>query len=283
MNPLRTPFSLFFYLTVPVSKLSALLFFARHIQFFISVFGEKYLDSHLNLSKHCLFLPCKFCACLNSPLLFQTVPLDMDQAGLVSSSTDAPYIFPWEHENVLTVQEALSSISSPGLTNPNLLEPVSCSVYGYEESSLDLSTTSPILTSYSFSPTSRDLVGGHLTSSQGRLVTLPPRNSLLDPLAGHHHLESQHLPPQHHMQHQHQQQMPSLASTSIKHEKERRVRARPRSLTEAKDIERPCKVCGERAGKHSYYGGQVRGESSVVTTRHILTCICDWLLLVGWT
>ena len=196
----------------------------------------------------------------------------MDQAGLVTSSTDAPYIFPWEHENVLTVQEALSSLSSPGLSNPSLLEPVSCSVYGYEEGSLDLSTTSPILTSYSFSPTSRDLAGGHLTSSQGRLVTLPPRNTLLDPLAGgHHHLQSQHLPPQHHMlqqqpQQQQQHQMPSLASTSIKHEKERRVRARPRSLTEVKDIERPCRVCGERAGKHSYYGGQVRvktGDSDV--------------------
>ena len=196
--------------------------------------------------------------------MFQTcVPLDMDQAGLVTSTTDAPYIFPWEHENVLTVQEALSSMTSPVLTNPSLLEPVSCSVYGYEEGSLDLSTTSPILTSYSFSPTSRDLVGGHLTSAQGRLVTLPPRNTILDPLAGGHlHLESQHLPPQHHMlqQQQQQQQMPSLASTSIKHEKERRVRARPRSVTEAKDIERPCRVCGERAGKHSYYGGQVSQE-----------------------
>ena len=191
---------------------------------------------------------------LNFLLLFQTVPLDMDQT-MVTSSTDAPYIFPWEHENVLTVQEALSS---------SLLEPVSCSVYGYEESSLDLSTTSPILTSYSFSPTSRDPLGGHLTPSQGRLVTLPPRNTLLDPLAGgQHHLQSQHLPPQHHMmqqQPQQQQQMPSLASTSIKHEKERRVRARPRSLIEVKDIERPCRVCGERAGKHSYYGGQVRGR-----------------------
>ena len=180
--------------------------------------------------------------------MFQQVPLDMDQAGLVSSTSDAPYIFPWEHENVLTVQEALSS----PLTNPGLLEPVSCSMYGYEES-LDLSTTSPILTSYSFSPGSRELAGGQVTA-QGRLVTLPPRHTLLDPLTG------QHLPP-HHIQLQHHQpgqQMPSLASTSIKHEKERRVRARPRSLHDTKDIERPCRVCGERAGKHSYYGGQVR-------------------------
>ena len=52
---------------------------------------------------------------------------------------------------------------------------------------------------------------------------------------------------------QQQQQMPSLASTSIKHEKERRVRAK---LGFLKDIERPCMVCGSQAGKHSYYGGE---------------------------
>lgn len=83
-------------------------------------------------------------------------------------------------------------------------------------------------------------------------------NSFINNFPAHPHLQQQ--------QQQLQQQISSqsgglpqqsLPSTSMKHDKERRVRARPRSNQELREVIRPCRVCGEKAGKHSYYGGQV--------------------------
>ena len=162
-----------------------------------------------------------------------------------------PYIFPWEHESVASVQEALHCGAQYG--GPS---------YAWHEAALleaeesrDLSSTSstassapgwpdtallPAPAAYSFSPPPAP-------PPAGRLVTLPPRPQLLE----HHQLGGEQLQLGHH----HLQPSTSL----VKQEKERRVRARPRSAHEQKEsVERPCRVCGERAGKHSYYGGQVR-------------------------
>lgn len=170
---------------------------------------------------------------------------------------DQPYIFPWEQEQVHNVQDTLNS--QPSIISGGYYPPSwSCGgkflVDGVEdEDTLDLSTTSTIL-SYSYSPPQ-----GPPPQLNSRLTILPPRPQLMEtqlipePIHHNHHLQQQHpqllsQPPQ----------PPALASTSIKHEKERRVRARPRSAQEASVmVDRPCKVCGEKAGKHSYYGGQV--------------------------
>ena len=164
-----------------------------------------------------------------------------------------PYIFPWEHESVASVQEALHCGAQYGPSyawhEAALLEA------GEAEESRDLSSTSstassapgwpdtallPAPAAYSFSPPPAP-------PPAGRLVTLPPRPQLLE----HHQLGGEQLQLGHH----HLQPSTSL----VKQEKERRVRARPRSAHEQKEsVERPCRVCGERAGKHSYYGGQVR-------------------------
>ena len=177
-----------------------------------------------------------------------------------SLSGDQGYIFPWEQETVLSVQETLNA--QPSVMSSNYY-PSSWSCGGKylmmeggeEEDTLDLSTTSTIL-SYSYSPPPHQQLSS-------RLTILPQRHQMMEPLLldhhQHHHqgqLQLHHPQPQQPQQVQHHP--PALASTSIKHEKERRVRARPRSAQEASVlVDRPCKVCGEKAGKHSYYGGQV--------------------------
>ena len=209
----------------------------------------------------------------------QQAPVDME-TGLVTAAGDQvrrvmmmvmmmmmmmmmmmimqPYIFPWEHESVASVQEALhcgAQYAGPSYAwhEAALLE---------AEESRDLSSTSstassapgwpdtallPAPAAYSFSPPPAP-------PPAGRLVTLPPRPQLLE----HHQLGGEQLQLGHH----HLQPSTSL----VKQEKERRVRARPRSAHEQKEsVERPCRVCGERAGKHSYYGGQVRVSSCTVS------------------
>ena len=171
-------------------------------------------------------------------------------------SGDQPYIFPWEHETVQNVQDTLNSQPSIYQYPPPWSETEG--KFMEDEETLDLSTTSTIL-SYSYSPTRPLQPPTAVTNT--RLTILPPRTQMLDPATHHpsHQVSPQMQPHQHHQQHPQQQQVqqPALASTSIKHDKERRVRARPRSVHEQREIERPCKVCGEKAGKHSYYGGQV--------------------------
>ena len=186
-------------------------------------------------------------------------------------SGDQPYIFPWEHENVQNVQDTLNSQPSIYQYPPPWSE-TETGKFLEDEETLDLSSTSTIL-SYSYSPT-RQLQPPVMAATNTRLTILPPRNQMLDPAT--HPQPHQLSPPVHHQQHQQQQQQqvhqPALASTSIKHDKERRVRARPRSVHEQQEIERPCKVCGEKAGKHSYYGGQV-GWSYAICMSSVLYII----------
>ena len=162
----------------------------------------------------------------------QQVPLCLEMEGL--AGCDPGYIFPWEQEGVHTIQETLNS-------QPSVLPSYQYStVWEGEEETLDLSSTSTILSYSSYSPPP-------LQSS--RLTILPQRQPSLEPS-----LQPLLHPPGPVTVHQ-----LALASTSHvrPEEREKRVRARPRPDLVTRDSERPCRVCGERAGKHSYYGGQV--------------------------
>jgi len=187
---------------------------------------------------------------------------------------DQGYVFPWSDQDTSGVQAVQETLNSqPTVLTPSYqiyqpthtwLEDTKFLIDGQDdEESLDLSSTSistspigfkssPIL-SFSYSPPREPR---HINS---RLTILPPRsNSFINNFPAHPHLQQQ--------QQQLQQQISSqsgglpqqsLPSTSMKHDKERRVRARPRSNQELREVIRPCRVCGEKAGKHSYYGGQV--------------------------
>ena len=190
--------------------------------------------------------------------------------GECHDTGDQAYIFPWDHDNV-TVQDTLNSQPSLLANNfnfPSVSWMEESKFLTEEEETLDLSSTSSIL-SYSYSsPTSPPTQ--HMPPQNTRLTILPPRQTVLTTVSQHHQLQQQQqlqlqqlqLPEQLHgdqMSPQMQLHQPSVPSTSVKHGvKERRVRARPRSVQEHRAVERPCRVCGEKAGKHSYYGGQVR-------------------------
>ena len=163
--------------------------------------------------------------------MFQAVPLCLEMEGL--GDCDPGYIFPWEQEGVHSIQEALNSQPSvlPNYQYNPVWETGKFLVEGEEEETLDLSSTSTILSYSSYSPP---------PVQNARLTILPQRQQSLE-----HGLEVGPV-------------MASvMASTSLVEEREKRVRARPRPDPLARETERPCRVCGERAGKHSYYGGQV--------------------------
>ena len=159
----------------------------------------------------------------------QQVPLCLEMEGL--AGCDPGYIFPWEQEGVHTIQETLNS-------QPSVLPSYQYStVWEGEEETLDLSSTSTILSYSSYSPP---------PIQNARLTILPQRQQSLD--TGLENLDCLESGPV----------VASVtASTSLVEEREKRVRARPRPDPLARETERPCRVCGERAGKHSYYGGQV--------------------------
>ena len=126
--------------------------------------------------------------------------------------------FPWEQEGVIHLQQALNS-QIP-------VQPVPYPAMWGEET-LDLSSTSTISSSYPhYSPPSR-------------LTILNPRNIVLShPMTGtgpHHGAED------------------SPVTSTREGQEDRRARLKTRDSEQ----ERLCKVCGEKAGKHSYYGGQV--------------------------
>ena len=157
--------------------------------------------------------------------MFQAVPLCLEMEGL--ADCEPGYIFPWEQEGVHTIQEALNSQPSvmPNYQYNPVWETGKFLTEVEEEETLDLSSTSTILSYSSYSPP---------PLQSARLTILPQRQPSLEPVVGG-----------------------VMATTSSLEEREKRVRARPRPDPLARETERPCRVCGERAGKHSYYGGQV--------------------------
>ena len=225
-------------------------------------------------------------------ICFQQVPGDMEPV-LVSTAecqdtSDQAYIFPWDQDNV-TVQDTLNSQPSILANNfnfhPSWME--EGKFLTEEEETLDLSSTSSIL-SYSYSSPTPPPPTQHLPPHNTRLTILPPRQTVLTTVSQQHQLQQQQQHQQQLQLHseqlhsdqispQIQLQQPSLPSTSVKHGvKERRVRARPRSVQEHRAVERPCRVCGEKAGKHSYYGGQV----GLVTHLYIINFDYDYALSV---
>ena len=169
--------------------------------------------------------------------MFQAVPLCLEMEGL--GDCDPGYIFPWEQEGVHNIQEALNSQPSvmPNYQYNPVWETGKFLVEGEEEETLDLSSTSTILSYSSYSPP---------PIQNARLTILPQRQQSLE--TGLENLDCLESGPV----------VASVtASTSLVEEREKRVRARPRPDPLARETERPCRVCGERAGKHSYYGGQV--------------------------
>jgi len=156
-----------------------------------------------------------------------TVKQDGDQQKVIEPQSpvieipntmeDRTTFFPWEQEGVIHLQQALNS-QTP-------VQPVSYPAIWGEET-LDLSSTSTISSTYPhYSPPSR-------------LTILNPRNIVLShPMTGtgpHHGAEDSPV-------------------TSTREGQEDR---RPRLKSRDSEQDRLCKVCGEKAGKHSYYGGQ---------------------------
>jgi len=134
-----------------------------------------------------------------------------------NSMEERTTFFPWEQEGVIHLQQALNS-QIP-------VQPVPYPAMWGEET-LDLSSTSTISSSYPhYSPPSR-------------LTILNPRNIVLShPMTGtgpHHGAED------------------SPVTSTREGQEDRRARLKTRDSEQ----ERLCKVCGEKAGKHSYYGGQ---------------------------
>ena len=158
--------------------------------------------------------------------------------------------FPWEQEGVLHLQQALNSQSSVSLiSHQPSVQPTSYADTTLwetsqnpdieDQQSLDLSTTSNIPSYTSYSPPS------------SRLTILHPRNVVMShPLSGQPISLADTV----------QQDQPTgdslhtQPSTSLREMEEEK---RTRTKSKDGDEDRPCRVCGEKAGKHSYYGGQV--------------------------
>jgi len=154
--------------------------------------------------------------------------------------------FPWEQESVRNLQQALNS--QPTVINQQTsLQPVSYATLwdpmkspdleGQE--TLDLSSTSNIPSYNAYSP------------PPSRLTILHPRHVVMT-----HPLSGQPIAPVEGLHHEHQaeESLHSHPMTSLQDIKEEK---RTRTKSKDGDEDRPCKVCGEKAGKHSYYGGQV--------------------------
>ena len=146
---------------------------------------------------------------------------------------------PWEQQDVLHLQQALNSQSTV-ISQQSSLLPVSYATLWdssqavdlESQDTLDLSSTStiPSYTPYSAPPS--------------RLTILHPRNVVMShPMSGESNQEQQT-----------REGLEDNPVTSYRDEQEeRRTRLKSRDGEE----DRPCKVCREKAGKHSYYGGQV--------------------------
>ena len=146
---------------------------------------------------------------------------------------------PWEQQDVLHLQQALNSQSTV-IRQQSSLHPVSYATPWdssqlsdlESQDTLDLSSTStiPSYTPYSAPPS--------------RLTILHPRNVVMShPMSGESNQDQLT-----------REGLEDNPVTSYRDEQEeRRTRLKSRDGEE----DRPCRVCGEKAGKHSYYGGQV--------------------------
>ena len=142
--------------------------------------------------------------------------------------------FPWEQEGVLSLQQALNSQSSVTGHDTQQLPPISYAALwdpaeqeGQE--TLDLSSTSTIPSYLPYSPPPSRLTILH---PRHVVMTHPMSGTGQDQIPGHDH----------------------PVTSGRDEQEERRIRVKSGDGEE----ERPCKVCGEKAGKHSYYGGQVQ-------------------------
>jgi hypothetical protein len=146
---------------------------------------------------------------------------------------------PWEQQDVLHLQQALNSQSTV-IRQQSSLHPVSYATLWdssqlsdlESQDTLDLSSTStiPSYTPYSAPPS--------------RLTILHPRNAVLShPMSG----ISQHD----------QLSREGLDDNSVTSYREEQEESRTILKSRDGEEDRPCRVCGEKAGKHSYYGGQV--------------------------
>ena len=143
--------------------------------------------------------------------------------------------FPWEQEGVLNLQQALNSQSSVTGHETQQLPPISYAALwdpadheGQETLDLSSSSTIPSYLPYATPPS--------------RLTILHPQNVVMThPVSGKRQAQ---LP---------RQDNPVNSCRDDHYEQEERIRLKNIEGEE----ERPCKVCGQKAGKHSYYGGQV--------------------------
>ena len=142
--------------------------------------------------------------------------------------------FPWEQEGVFHLQQALNSqysVCQQPVSYATLWDPSQAADLESQET-LDLSSTSTIS---SYIP---------ISAPPSRLTILDQRNVVMShPTSGinqHEQLTREGID--------------DIPVTSYRDEQEeRRTRLKNRDGEE----NRPCRVCGEKAGKHSYYGGQV--------------------------
>ena len=160
--------------------------------------------------------------------------------------------YPWEQEGVRNLQQALNSQSSV-TSQQSSLQPVSYAtlwdpsqsgdIEGQE--TLDLSTTSTIPSYTSYSP------------PPSRLTILHPRNVVMShPMSGQPMALAGTV---------HQDQLTGDSFDNRPVTSLREVQEERRTRTKSRDGEedRLCRVCGEKAGKHSYYGGQVSHTNSL--------------------
>jgi hypothetical protein len=149
--------------------------------------------------------------------------------------SDRSSIFPLEQEGVLHLQQALNSQS---LSNSQL------------------PSTQTISFATLWDPSQSDQHEGHETLDLpsynlyspplSRMTILPPRKSVIS-----HPMSSQSAG-------KGQEGRPAGDSLGHIHEyREEREERRIRKQVHILEEERLCMVCGEKAGKHSYYGGQV--------------------------
>ena len=153
--------------------------------------------------------------------------------------------FPWEQEGVFQLQQALNSQTSDIRQQPSL-QPVSYATlwdpsqaeHLESHETLDLSSTSTIS---SYIP---------ISAPTSRMTILHPRNAVLShPMSG--------VSQQDHLTREGQDDNPITSYREEQDERRRRLKS-----NDGEEY-RPCKVCGEKAGKHSYYGGQVNLKSSL--------------------
>ena len=155
--------------------------------------------------------------------------------------SDLSSIFPWEQDGVLHLHQALNS-QSPSISQPPSTQTVSYKTLLYPSQSgqlegqetLDLSIASTLPSYSPYSP------------PPSRMTILPPRHAVMS-----HPMCSQ--PAGNGQEGRQTGDSLDLIPGYREEQEERRIRKQIKDLEE----ERPCRVCWEKAGKHSYYGGQV--------------------------